>query len=73
MVVVRVVDGMEPTPVLDTLSTSDECTLNVRFKSNDARLFKSWSISVEGNICNRNYQSFYHLGLITIQKTIILQ
>lgn len=50
VVVVIVADGDEPTPVLETCPTSDECALNVWFRSNDALLFKSWSISVEGNI-----------------------
>jgi hypothetical protein len=50
VVVVIVVDAVEPIPVLDTWPISDECALNVWLRSNDARLFKSWSISVEGNI-----------------------
>lgn len=47
---VEVVDVVEPIPVLETWPISDECALNVWLSSNDARLFKSWSMSVEGNI-----------------------
>lgn len=50
VVVVIVVDAVEPIPVLDTCPISEECALNVWLRSNDALLFKSWSISVDGNI-----------------------
>lgn len=50
VVVVIVVDAVEPIPVLDTWPISDEWALKVWLRSRDARLLRSWSISVDGNI-----------------------